>query len=112
MNQPDFIPFSPEQAGELAELLASETWPFHSNPNPEKDKILNAVNEGSFSGEYVKTFWIVYQGEKSGIIRLFDLEDEIPLFDLRIRQKFRGRGLGEAALRWLVQYVFKDLGYR
>src|SRR5688572_11521247 len=108
----NFINFKTEDTEELITFFTSETWPFHSNPNPNKEKVAQSISEGIFINEFVKTFWIEYQDEKIGLIKLFDLEDDIPLFDLRIKEKYRGRGLGEVALKWLVKYVFNDLDFQ
>ena len=48
--------------------------------------------------------------EMPGFIRLFDLDDvddDYPLFDLRIRAAYRGRGLGKCAVQWLMKYLFE-----
>ena len=45
---------------------------------------------------------------KVGLIRLLDLGDDTPLFDLRIRAASRGKGLGTSALRWLTGYLFNE----
>ena len=47
-------------------------------------------------------------GERDGLVRLMDLCDDTPLFDLRIRSEHRGRGLGGQALPWLTRYVFTE----
>jgi len=35
-----------------------------------------------------------------------DLDDGTPLLDLRIASAYRGRGIGTAALGWLIAYLF------
>ena len=45
--------------------------------------------------------------EKVGIVKIYDLQDEIPLFDLRIADQSRGRGYGPKALRLVAEYVFQ-----
>lgn len=44
-------------------------------------------------------------GEDAGLIRLMDLRDSTPVFDLRLRAQWRGKGLGGQALRWLTAYL-------
>nr|WP_240506835.1 GNAT family protein [Thermoactinospora rubra] len=43
------------------------------------------------------------------MLRLQDLADDTPVFDLRVRQAHRGRGLGAAAVTWLTRYLFTEL---
>lgn len=48
-----------------------------------------------------------------GVIRLFDLgsgpdDDETPLFDIKIKEEFRGKGIGKQALGWLTDFVFSN----
>jgi RimJ/RimL family protein N-acetyltransferase len=57
----------------------------------------------------VVTFWIRERGETVGLIRLLDVDDldvGSPLFDLRIAQGHRRRGLGRQAVRWLTDHLF------
>ena len=44
-----------------------------------------------------------------GLIQLSDIGDGDPLFDLRIRADQRGRGIGQAAVAWLTEYLFTEL---
>ncbi|MEM7244274.1 MAG: GNAT family N-acetyltransferase [Acidobacteriota bacterium] len=101
-----FERFVTEQAEELVDWLLSETWPFHGATRPDRAKLLERVESGFFLGEHVETWWGLLGDERVAFVRLFDLEDETPLFDLRLREAFRGRGLGAATLRWLTEHVF------
>jgi len=94
-----FTPIPRAEFDELAQWLMADTWPFHGRPNPTPD----TVNVERFWGEDIESFWI---DGRAGVVRLFDLADETPLFDLRLRTADRGRGLGTAALRELVRHVF------
>ena len=63
------------------------------------------------TGDDVATFWIRDSGEIVGIIRLLDLDDldvGSPLFDLRLAETHRGRGLGRQAVRWLTDHLFAN----
>lgn len=97
----------------LVDILTSDTWPFHSTPVLEKEKIIEQFEKGYFSGPGKRTFLIEYSNEKVGVIRLFDLgesieDDETPLFDIKIKREFRGKGIGESAVRKLVALVFNE----
>lgn len=61
------------------------------------------------AGDDIATFWIRDGEDTIGLIRLFDLDDldnGSPLFDLRIDENHRGRGIGRFAVRWLTAHLF------
>lgn len=91
---------------ELVEFLTSETWPFHGQEKPSEDSIREALKNGFYTENGNKTFWINDNGEDIGIIRVFDLEDPTCLFDLRLKEKDRGKGFGFFCVKWLSDYVF------
>ncbi|MER5729869.1 GNAT family N-acetyltransferase [Streptomyces sp. NPDC002138] len=100
--------FVPAEGDALVDFLTAETWPFHSSDVLERDQVQRWISEGRYEGEESRTFWIV-AGERSvGLVRLMDLGDDTPLFDLRIRSRDRGKGLGSQALRWITTYVFEE----
>lgn len=100
----------PKDKDRLIAFLTSEEWPFHVNRNLSKDKVLEMIEEGVFDGSSHESFWILDETKNEiGFFRLFDLEDVDdghPLFDLRIRSAYRGRGLGKSSLQWLTKYLF------
>lgn len=101
----------PNAQDRLVAFLTSEEWPFHVNSRLSQDKVLEMIGEGIFDGSNHKSFWILDETKKEiGFIRLFDLEDVddgYPLFDLRIRAAYRGRGLGKSAVQWLTKHLFE-----
>ncbi len=90
----------------LVAFLTSQPWPYHGNPNPQEANIRYGVANGLYTGEETRTLWIVADGAKVGLIRLFDLGDLTPVFDIRIDAARRGRGIGTAAVRLLAEHVF------
>lgn len=92
-------------AGAIVAFLRGSDWPFHrvrrlSVAEAEAIVISNATTD---------SFWIRDAGVAVGLVRLLDLDDVddgSPLFDLRIVQEHRGRGLGTAAVKWLSEYLF------
>ncbi len=46
-----------------------------------------------------RTLWIVSDDRRLGVLRLDDISDNAPLFDIRLADEVRGRGIGQAALR-------------
>lgn len=99
-------------ADHLADFLVNESWPFHGPTVLDRDTIRRRVRDGFYDSGDSRTFWINESGERAGLIRLFDLADVprggTPLFDLRIREAHRGRGLGGQALTWLTRYLFTE----
>jgi RimJ/RimL family protein N-acetyltransferase len=110
---PNFVPLElPAEREVLATWLSSERWEFHSNPELEHEQVLKLVYGGDyFDGPNNSTFWVMLEAERAGLIRLFNLEDigdGEPMFDLRIRSAFRGRGLGTRAVQWLTDHLFSN----
>lgn len=96
-----------EEQEELIHFLMTNTWPFHGHTNPARHLIEKTIEEGGYQSDEVKTFWVENtQKEKVGIVKLYDLHDEIPMFDLRIAEVFRGHGYGPIALKLVADYVF------
>ncbi|MGH3407562.1 MAG: GNAT family N-acetyltransferase [Streptosporangiaceae bacterium] len=92
----------------LASFLTEQQWPYHGKI-PDRGAVLRQVADGYYDSSSARTFWIIVSNERAGLIRLFDLDDGGPLFDLRIRAEHRGRGLGGQAVAWLTQYLFTEL---
>ncbi len=92
----------------LATFLAGETWPFHSNTRIDEDAVRRLAADGHFDSDGVRTFLIELAGAVTGMLRVFDLDDGTPLFDLRIGAAHRGRGIGTRAVGWLTDHVFTE----
>jgi RimJ/RimL family protein N-acetyltransferase len=108
VSEIEYRRFVASEADSLADFLARDTWPFHVSATVSREEVRAWVADGLFDGEETRTFWITVHGEAAGLIRLMDLGDGTPLFDLRIASGHRGRGLGPLALAWLTRYVFTE----
>ena len=101
----------PEQRDRLVTFLSGEEWPFHVNLRLSREKVLAMIDQGTFDRSNHKSFWILGDSvTEIGFIRLIDLDDVddgYPLFDLRIKNAYRGRGFGTAAVVWLTNYLFE-----
>lgn len=92
---------------ELVHFLCTNEWTYHGTRQPRANTIEQAVDNGYYS-DGRETFWIVLHGEKVGLIIIEDIDDTIPLFDLRLAEAARGKQLGTKALQWLQQYLFGE----
>ncbi|MFD0620495.1 GNAT family N-acetyltransferase [Paenibacillus sp. GCM10027629] len=90
---------------DLVSFMTSNTWDFHANPNPSSERIVKTYDSGYYQ-EDNETYWIEYLNEKVGLIVIHDIDDTIPLFDLRLSSKYRGKGFGAEAVRWITDYIF------
>lgn len=102
-----------EDIEELVTFLSGERWDYHSTPSLTKEKILKNYEEGYFTKDGKRTFWMLDDAKKIGVIRLFDLgddmlDDETPLFDIKIIKDYRGKGIGKISVDWLVNFVFTN----
>ncbi|GIG60542.1 hypothetical protein Lfu02_49140 [Longispora fulva] len=100
--------FVPTEVDALVDFLTGETWPFHVQPVVDGDAVRRRASEGYYDNDEARTFWIVEGDDTVGLVRLMDLTDDTPLFDLRIRAAYRGRGIGGLAVVWLTGYVFDE----
>ena len=95
----------PVDAPNVVKFLTANEWPFHGV------RQLSGADAATVSviGDDVATYWIREGDETIGMIRLFELEDldnGSPLFDLRIAEHHRGRGIGRQSVRWLTRHLF------
>lgn len=93
----------------LVEFLTSDTWEFYGTPNPKPEAIRANYKKQVYTGDDCKTFWVILnQDTKVGTIRIYDLQDGDPLFDIRILSKYKGMGIGTITVNWLVDYIFNN----
>ena len=101
-------PVANTDAALLGEFLAGSEWPFHYERHVDANWVRGRLESGHFFGADARSFWI--RGEASaaplGLVRVFDLSDMTPLFDLRVASAARGNGVGTLALRELTRWLF------
>lgn len=94
----------------LVDFLSTEEFPFHVRRMWSRADAVEAVDSGSYRDDEHDSYWIDHaEHGRVGFVRLEDLEDPVPLFDLRIAGAFRGRGLGVPTLRAVTDHVFGTL---
>lgn len=98
----------------VVDFLTGNTSPFHTGGTPSPAEVRNRLDGDGWD----HAWWILTdRGERAGIARLDDVgaevdPDETPLFDLRLGERHRGRGIGRLALRALTDRVFTHFPVR
>jgi [ribosomal protein S5]-alanine N-acetyltransferase len=90
---------------ELVQLFTQNKWPYHGTETINEATIRKSFEEGYYQKNR-ETFWMIDNGIKVGLLMIHDSEDTIPLFDIRLDEKQRGKGYGEKTLKWLQDYLF------
>jgi hypothetical protein len=86
---------------ELVDFLTSHEFPFHVTRRPARTAVEGWIDEGRFGDADHASYWIdtnegwidTNEG-RIGLVTLHDLNDDAPLFDLRLATEHRGKGLG------------------
>lgn len=105
----EYVRVSSADIDALADFLTGSDWPFHTGGRPDRETALRRAREQYCDDPSVRAFWIVDDGDRVGLIRLDDIGDGDPSFDLRTKADCRGRGIGRAAVRWITEYLFTEL---
>ncbi|MFT2711803.1 GNAT family N-acetyltransferase [Clavibacter sp. Sh2126] len=91
----------------LREFLTSNAFPFHMRSAPTAAEVDARLADGDFAGPEHEALWVQVEGSgRVGLVVLDDLEDPGVLFDLRLAEPWRGRGLGVPVVRALTSHVF------
>lgn len=99
-------PTGPDREAFIA-MLVGNHWPFHVRERVTAEQVSAAIDAGAYRNDDNDTFWIEHdQLGRIGVLRLEDLTDQAPLFDLRLDASARGRGLGVEILRLATDHVF------
>ncbi|MGO2985253.1 MAG: GNAT family N-acetyltransferase [Brevibacterium aurantiacum] len=93
----------------LIEFFTSNNFPFHVRPEQwTVAKVEELIESGAFRSDDNESFWLRHEElGVLGCVRLEDLADDTPVFDLRLSTEFRGRGLGVACLSAVTDHVFE-----
>jgi RimJ/RimL family protein N-acetyltransferase len=89
----------------LGAFLVSDDWHLHAG-TVDRDLVTERLRHGYYVGPGRATFVVTDGPQRVGLVRIEDLDDPTPTFDLRIAVAHRGRGYGTAALRELARWVF------
>jgi len=95
----------PDDFDRLVDFLCANRWPFHRITQPQTTD----VSHLEFANSEVTSYWAVSDGRDVGLIRLLGLDDLVegsPLFDIRIAETDRRRGVGGECVQWLTDHLF------
>ncbi|MBP2388511.1 GNAT family N-acetyltransferase [Paeniglutamicibacter kerguelensis] len=105
----NFLPMSPADTEDVIAFLTSNGFPFHVQAEPQPQSVRAGVEGGRFWNSETQGYWVLRDGQRLGIVSLEDLQDASPLFDLRLDEAHRGRGLGVEVVRALCDLVFTTM---
>lgn len=96
-------------ADALRAFLTTNPFPFHVRSAPTVADVDRRIADGDFDGPEHEALWVEVAGSgRVGLVVLDDLEDPGVLFDLRLAEAWRGRGLGVPVVRALTSHVFRS----
>ncbi|GAB4512428.1 MAG: hypothetical protein Tsb0019_09020 [Roseibium sp.] len=90
----------------LVAFLCGHSWRFHGTPDLSEDEAKDLLLADAAA---TLTFWIEADGERAGLLRVLDLDDigdGSPVFDLRVAEDRRSRGIGTEAVRQMCRMLF------
>ncbi|GAB2683148.1 GNAT family N-acetyltransferase [Thalassiella azotivora] len=94
----------------LVDFMTRNEFPFHVRTRPTAQDVERAIHDGAYRSEDNEAYWVEHPDlGRIGVLRLEDLTDRAPLFDLRLDGPVRGRGLGLDALRVATALVFETM---
>lgn len=90
--------------------MTRSDFPFHVVSHPIETDVEAAIDSGRYDGPDHEPLWVEEQESgRIGVAILEDLTDAAPLFDLRLATRYRGIGIGSAALAELTTRVFETM---
>lgn len=93
---------------ELIEFLTSNEFPFHVRTRLTRAQVEEGITDGSYRDEDNDSYWIDHSEHgRVGFFRFEDLSELAPLFDLRIAEQWRGKGLGVEVLKAATDRIFE-----
>ncbi|MCC3280065.1 MULTISPECIES: GNAT family N-acetyltransferase [unclassified Arthrobacter] len=103
-----FLPLSDKDEEELVRFLTTNSFPYHRITAPSEELVRRLLIEGRFDGDGVCTYWVFGDNQRMGLVILEDLGTPTPVLDLRLVERFRGRGNAVPVLKSLTGKVFDE----
>ena len=99
-------PFRVTDGSTVLRFLHDQTWPFHAGAPLTLAEAAARFDPTAYASDGRETWWLDEEDTTVGLLRLFDLCDDTSMFDIRISQARRSRGMGTSTVRWLTDHVF------
>jgi RimJ/RimL family protein N-acetyltransferase len=92
----------------LTAFLTGNTFPFHVRERLTVAQVTADIDAGRWGDDRTEAFWID-DDERGhiGLLRLDDLGDPTAVVDLRLAERWRGRGVGAGVLTLAVEHTFR-----
>ena len=103
-----FLPLSDKDEEELVRFLTTNRFPYHRITAPSEGLVRRLLIEGRFDGDGVRTYWVFGDNHRMGLVILEELDTDTPVLDLRLVERFRGRGNAVPVLKSLTAKVFEE----
>ncbi|WP_345473241.1 GNAT family protein [Glutamicibacter ectropisis] len=101
-----FIPMGSSDIQDVIEFLTANRFPYHVRSEWTEEQAAMTVRNGRFWNDSSQGYWIVDGQKRLGIV---SLEDDVPMFDLRLSEEKRGLGYGVKILEALTDKVFTEM---
>ena len=96
----------PPDRDELISFLTSNRFPFHITASPTRASVEQRIADGAFTGPDHAVFRVEVDGAPEGLVVLDDLDEDVPMIDVRLAETARGRGIGTELVQALATHVF------
>jgi len=102
-----FAPITAERVDDVIAVLTSTRWDYFVRPVHTAASARASWDEGDWSGPDSAGYLVEIDWQPVGLVRLHDLEDDTPMFDVRLCENARGRGIGSACVEWVIREFFE-----
>lgn len=106
-----YSPVLRSESDALLDFLTGNAWPHHAGGRPPPSLVADRIRQGYYDGAGSSTFWVFEAEQRLGLVRLTDLDDDTPMFDVRLRETARGRGVGTRVVSRVTGHVFSTYGH-
>ncbi len=103
-------PTATHDRADLIDFMTGNEFPFHVRAHPTRAQIEAGIATGAYRDDDNDSYWLEHDRHgRVGFLRLEDLSDDAPLFDLRLATAWRGMGFGRYAVRAATDHVFTTM---
>lgn len=107
------LPINPDDAKDREDLVAfmiGNEFPCHVRTQMTREQVEDGIASGAYRSADNHSFWVEQDGEQRiGFLRLQDLADGGPTFDLRLAATWRGHGLASSIVDTVTEHLFTSM---